>query len=81
MVTDASATHAGTVIQHRRLGWSWQPLGFFSGQLDKAQVNNSVFIRELFAVVVTIKHFHYKLEGRSFVVFTNHKLLVGVLGS
>ncbi len=31
-------------------------------------------------MVVAIKHFRYMLEGRSFVVFTNHKPLVGVLG-
>jgi hypothetical protein len=80
LVTDGSSTQAGA-IQQRRLGRTWQPLGFFSAQLDKAQVNYRIFSWEMFAVVVAIKHFHYKLEWRSFVIFTNYKLLVGVLGS
>jgi hypothetical protein len=35
---------------------------------------------ELFSVVAAIWHFRYMLEGRSFVIFTNHKSLVGALG-
>jgi hypothetical protein len=30
-------------------------------------------------VVAAIKHFHYMLKGRSFIVFTDHKTLVGAL--
>jgi hypothetical protein len=79
LVTDASSTHIGTVIQQRRPGQGWRPLGFFSVQLDKAQVNYSAFDRELFAVVVAIKHFRYMLEGQSFTIFTDHRPLVGAL--
>jgi cleavage and polyadenylation specificity factor subunit 1 len=79
LATDASATHVGAVIQQKRPGSSWQPLAFFSAQLDKAQVNYSAFDRELLAVVAAIKHFRYMLEGRSFVVFTDHKPLVRAL--
>jgi hypothetical protein len=79
LVTDASATHVGAAIQQRRPGQAWRPLGFFSAQLDKAQVNYSAFDRELLAVVAAIRHFCYMLEGRSFVVFTDHKPLVGAL--
>jgi hypothetical protein len=79
LATDASATHIGAVIQQKRHGSGWRPLGFFSAQLDKAQVNYSAFDRELLAVVAAIKHFCYMLEGRSFVVFTDHKPLVGAL--
>jgi hypothetical protein len=79
LVTDASATHVGAVIQQRRPGQGWRPLGFFSAQLDKAQVNYSAFDRELFAVVAAIKYFRFMLEGRSFTVFTDHRPLVGAL--
>jgi hypothetical protein len=79
LVTDASTTHVGTVIQQRRPGQGWRPLGFFSAQLDKAQTNYSAFDRELFAVVAAIKYFRYMLEGRSFTVFTDHRPLVGAL--
>ncbi len=79
LVTDASSSHVGAVIQQKRPGQGWRPLGFFSAQLDKAQVNYSAFDRELFAVVAAIKHFRFMLEGRSFTVFTDHRPLVGAL--
>jgi hypothetical protein len=79
LVTDASAMHVGAVVQQRRQGRAWRPLGFFSAQLNKAEANYSTFDRELLAVVAAIRHFRYMLEGRSFVVFTDHKLLVGAL--
>jgi hypothetical protein len=79
LVTDASATHVGTVVQQRRRGEAWRPLGFFSAQLNKAEVNYSSFDRELLSVVAAIRHFRYLLEGRSFMVFTDHKPLVGAL--
>jgi hypothetical protein len=55
------------------------PLVFFSAQLNKAEINYSAFDRELLAVVAAIRHFRYILEGRSFVIFTDHKPLVGAL--
>jgi hypothetical protein len=79
LVTDASATHVGAVVQQCRRGGAWRPLGFFSAQLNKAEANYSAFDRELLAVVAAIRHFRYMLEGRSFVVFTDHKPLVGAL--
>ncbi len=77
--TDVSTTHVGAVIQQKPPGSRWRPLGFCSAQLDKAQTNYSVFNRELLAVVAAIKHFLYMLEGRQFVLFTDHKPLVGGL--
>jgi hypothetical protein len=79
LVTDASATHVVAVIQQRCRGQAWRPLGFFSAQLNKAEVNYSAFDRELLAVVAAICHFRYMLEGQSFVVFTDHKPLVAAL--
>jgi hypothetical protein len=77
LVTDASSSHVGAVIQQKRPGQGWRLLGFFPAQLDKAQGNYSAFDRELFAVVAAIKHFRYMLEGWPFTVFTDHKPLWG----
>jgi Reverse transcriptase (RNA-dependent DNA polymerase)/RNase H-like domain found in reverse transcriptase len=80
LVTDASATHAGAVLQQRRQGQQWRPLGFFSVKLDSPQQKYSAFDRELLAVFLAIRHFRFMLEGRQFVVFTDHRPLLGALG-
>jgi hypothetical protein len=50
---------------------AWQPPAFFSKK--SAQQKYSSHERELLAVCVTVKHFHHMLEGRRFIVFTEHK--------
>jgi hypothetical protein len=79
LVTDASATHIGGVLQQKRRGSTWRPLGFFSQKLSPAQARYSAFDRELLAVYEAILHFRHMLEGRSFVIFTDHLPLVGAL--
>jgi hypothetical protein len=80
LATDASATHVGAVLQQ----WcvkraAWQPLGFFSSKLDKAQLSYSAFDRELFAIFAGIRHFLHQLEGRTFQIWTDHKPLTFAL--
>jgi hypothetical protein len=55
LATDVSATHAGTVLQQRRAGQQWRPLGFLSVKLDEPQKRYSAFDRELLALVHTEK--------------------------
>ena len=77
LVCDASSTHVGAVIQQRFCSAAaWQPLGFFSQKLDKAQLSYSAFDRELFAAYAAIRHFRYQLEGRTFSLWTDHKPLI-----
>jgi hypothetical protein len=38
LATDASDTHVGAVLQ-QQVGQHWQPLGFFSKKISKAEVN------------------------------------------
>ncbi len=40
LVTDASDTHVGTVLQ-QQVGQHWQLLGFFSKKLSKSEVNST----------------------------------------
>jgi hypothetical protein len=44
LVTDASNTHVGAVLQ-QQVGQHWQPLGFFSKNLSKSEVNYSLHFR------------------------------------
>ena len=40
LATDTSATHVGAVLQQLEpLSQEWQPLGFFSAKLEKAQLS------------------------------------------
>ena len=73
--TDASETGMGAVLEQRRNG-SWQPLAFFSRGLDAAQRKYSTFDRELLAAHTAAQHFNYMLDGRSCILFTDHKPLV-----
>ncbi len=77
----ALATHVGAGLHQRRQGSTvWEPLGFFSKKLEPAQTRYSAFDRELLACVTSIRHFCYMLEGRRFVLLTDHKPLTFALG-
>ncbi|CAK1598304.1 unnamed protein product [Parnassius mnemosyne] len=74
LVTDASDTAIGAVLQQRKEG-SWQPLAFFSQKLSVAQKKYSPYDRELLAVYEAIKHFRHMLEAREFTIYSDHKPL------
>jgi RNase H-like domain found in reverse transcriptase len=77
--TDAFASHIGSELQQRRPGSHWRPLGFYSTKLDNAQLCYRTFDRELLAVFLAVRYFRFMLEGRQFMVFTDHRPLVGAL--
>jgi len=79
LVTDASDSHVGAVLQQQEKGGSWQPLGFFSKKLEPPQKKHSAFDRELFAVFASIRHFRHQLEGQKFAVWSDHKPLTYAL--
>lgn len=74
LMIDASNTAAGAVLQQSS-GSSWQPIGFYSEKFTDSQRNYSTFGRELTAMKMAVKYFRYFLEGRKFVIFTDHKPL------
>ena len=75
IATDASDIAIGGILQQLVSG-VWQPLAFFSRQLQVPEHRWGTFDRELLGLHLTIRHFRCFLEGRQFVVFTDHKLLV-----
>lgn len=74
IVTDASLTAIGAVLQQRR-GEHWEPLAFYSHKLSSTQSKYSPYDRELLSVYEAIKHFRHMIEARNFTVFTDHKPL------
>lgn len=75
LVTDASDTALGAVLQQCKDGQPWQPLAFYSRKLSPAQKKYSPYDRELLAIYEAIKHFRHMVEARNFVVYTDHKPL------
>ena len=72
LTTDASNLGMGAVLE-QYIDRRWVPLAFFSKKFSRAQSNYSAFDRELAAIHLAIRHFKYFLDGRPFVVFTDHK--------
>ena len=66
LVTDASGTTIGCVLQQRKEG-TLTPLAFWSKGLTKAQLHLPTFERELFACYASLKHFRYYLEAKECV--------------
>jgi hypothetical protein len=71
LATDASDTHIGGVLQQLSDG-SWKPLAFFSRKLSSPESKYSTFDRELLAVFAAVRHFRFILEGRQFLILTDH---------
>lgn len=73
---DASDFSIGGVLHQRMSSRSpWQPLGFFSRKLSAAEKNYSAYDRELLSAFASVKYFKYLLEGRHFILYTDHKPL------
>lgn len=72
LTTDASDDAVGAVLQQSVNG-QVQPLGFYSKKLTPSQRNYSAYDRELTAIYQAVHHFKYAIEGREFVIFTDHK--------
>jgi hypothetical protein len=76
LMVDASNERVRVALQQRTASTApWQPLGFFSKKLEPAQSRYSAFDRELWACFAGIRHFRHMLEGRRFVILTDHKPL------
>jgi len=75
LTMDASETTIGAVIEQKNKEGT-QPLAFLSKKLIDAQKKYSPYDRELLAIYMAIKHFRHMLEGRHFVIYTDHKPLV-----
>jgi hypothetical protein len=74
LVTDASTTAMGTVLQ-QQVQDVWQPLAFFSRKLSPAQQKYSAYERELLAIYETVRLFRYMLDARDFQIWTDQKPL------
>lgn len=72
LYTDASDWAIGSVLQQYEND-KWKPIAFYSKKLNDAQKNYSTYDRELLGIYFSIKQFKHLLEGRNFVIYTDHK--------
>ena len=78
LTTDASDVAIGAVLE-QQIDEHWQPLAFFSRQLNKAERNYATIDRELLGIHSAVLHFRYFLEGRDFTVYADHKPIVAAM--
>lgn len=79
LMTDASNTCAGAVLQQKTPNGHWKPLGFYSKKFNEAQQKYSTFDRELLSIYMAVKYFRRMCEGQDLIIYTDHKPLTGAL--
>ena len=67
VITDASNIAVGAVLEQ-----ATRPIAFYSKKLDSAQRNYSVYDKEIYAIIIALKHWKHFLYGRE---FTYHQAL------
>lgn len=79
VISDASSYGLGGLIAHVVDG-DEKPISFTSFSLNQAQKKYPILHLEALALVCTIKKFHKYLYRQHFMVYTDHKPLVGIFG-
>ena len=80
MAADALAYGIGAVVSHRLPDGTDQPIAYASRTLSKSESNYAQVEKEALSLIFGIKKFHQYLYGRRFVMVTDHKPLLSILG-
>lgn len=81
LACDGSPFGVSAVLSHRLPSGREIPVAYFSRTLGPAERNYSQLDREALALVAGVRRFHHYLYGRSFLLVTDHKPLLGILAS
>ncbi|UYV76723.1 K02A2.6-like, partial [Cordylochernes scorpioides] len=80
LATDASQIGVGAVLSHIIEGQE-RPIMFASRTLSEAEQNYSQIEKEALAIIYGVTKFQQFIYGRKFILITDHKPLVTILGS